>query len=162
MATNKHLETFNQKHIKTGESVIAWGEGYIGEMMGKGKDTQHNGILLVTGDRVVFYRKGFFGEVIESMPLKSITSIERKSMLGHHTVRLHTSHDELSFKTFKKSEEEALIQAIEAGRASNIPPQATARSPDLEAIRQLGELRASGVLTEDEFQSKKNELLSRL
>jgi len=162
MSTNKHLEAFTQKHLKPAESLIVWGEGYIGEMMGKGKDTQHNGILLVTADRVIFYRKGFFGEVIESVPLKTITSIERKSLLGHHTVQLHTSHDALSFKTFKKPDEEALVQAIESGRALGTHSQSTTSSPALEAIRQLGELRASGVLTEEEFQNKKSVLLSRL
>jgi len=32
----------------------------------------------------------------------------------------------------------------------------------MEQLRQLGSLRDSGVLTEDEFQAKKAELLSRL
>jgi hypothetical protein len=130
-------------------------------MMGSGKDKQHNGILVVTAERVVFYRKGFLGEVIESIPLKSVTSIERKSMLGHHTVRLHTSHDALAFKTFKKPEEELLVQAIETGRSSG-PVSVAHGGNHLESIRQLGELRSAGVLTEEEFQAKKTELLAKL
>lgn len=159
--TNKHLSSFSQKHLKLGEAITTWGEGYIGEMMGKGKDQQHNGILLVTPDRVVFYRKAFLGEVIESIPLKSITSIERKSVLGHHTVQLHTSHDALAFKTFKKPDEESLIAAIEAGR-STVPAPTPKMDNHLDAIRKLGELRATGLLTEDEFQTKKTELLAKL
>lgn len=84
--------------------------------MGQGKDKQHNGALIVTGQRVAFYRKGFLGEVIETIPLKSITSIERKSTLGHRVIRIHTSHDDLEFKMFSKDAELALIEAIEAGR----------------------------------------------
>lgn len=170
MSDNKHVKAFQEKHAKAGESIASWGEGYIGEMMGKGKDTQHNGVLLVTGERVVFYRKGIFGEVIESIPLKAITSIERKSLLGHRTVRLHTSHDDLTFKTFKKEDEAALVAAIEAGRSapsSTDPvgvglPQPTPTPSPLEAIRQLGDLKAAGLLTEAEFESKKAALLSRI
>lgn len=50
--------------FRCGEQIVAWGEGYIGEMMGKGKDAQHNGVLSITGSRAAFYRKGLFGEVI--------------------------------------------------------------------------------------------------
>ncbi|WP_318464765.1 PH domain-containing protein [Photobacterium leiognathi] len=80
---SKHVTKFREKHLKPNESVIAWGDGYIGEMMGSGDKTQHNGVLIVTETLVAFYRKGFIGEVLETIPLKSITSIERKSTLGH-------------------------------------------------------------------------------
>jgi hypothetical protein len=82
-------------------TVVATLEGYIGTIMGQGKNQQHNGQLIVTNQRVVFYRKGFLGEVFETIPLSKITSIEQKSFLGHRAVTLHTSHDELSFKTFE-------------------------------------------------------------
>lgn len=114
---SKHVEAFRQRHAKSNEQVVAWAFGYAGQMMGKGKATQQNGVLLVTGDRVVFYRKGFFGEIIETISLKQITSIERKSLLGHRTIRLHTSHDAMEFKTFKKEAEKEIVDAIEAGRS---------------------------------------------
>jgi hypothetical protein len=117
MQGSRHVAAFRARHAKPDEQVLAWGFGYIGEMMGKGKATQHNGVLLVTGERVVFYRKGIFGEIIQTIPLKLITSIERQSLLGHRTVRLHTSHDAMEFKTFKKESEKEIIDAIEAGRS---------------------------------------------
>ncbi len=40
--------------------------------------------------------------------------------------------------------------------------QAGCPGSDLEAIRKLGELKEKGVVTEDEFQRKKQELLSRV
>lgn len=116
MQGSKHVAAFRERHAKPTEQVLAWGFGYIGRMMGKGKTAQHNGVLLVTGERVVFYRKGLFGEIIQTIPLKNVTSIERQSLLGHRTVRIHTSHDELEFKTFKSGAEKEIIDAIEAGR----------------------------------------------
>ena len=41
------------------------------------------------------------------------------------------------------------------------PPPAPGPSP-VDAIRALGDLRAAGLLTEDEFQTKKTELLGRI
>ncbi len=117
MKEPKHVTAFKSRHAKPTETVLAWAEGYIGELMGQGKKAQHNGVLMVTDHRVVFYRKGLFGEVIETIPLKSLTSVERLSTLGHRTLRLHTSHDALEFKTFDKDAERAVADAIEERRA---------------------------------------------
>ena len=165
-AESKHVAKFRTKHLKQGEQVVAWGEGYIGEMMGSGKKAQQNGALIVTGGRVAFYRKGFFGEVIETIPLKAITSIERKSFMGHRSIRLHTSHDALEFKSFKKEQDQALVDAIEDGRHGGAQPvAAVVAAPEgdaMAALAKLGELKAAGVLTEEEFSTKKSELLARL
>ena len=61
---NKHSKAF-EKRLLENEEVIQVAEGYIGKMMGKGDDTQHNGSLLLTNQRVVFYRKGMLGEVLK-------------------------------------------------------------------------------------------------
>jgi hypothetical protein len=60
-----------------GEQIISSSEGYIGKMMGSGKDTQYNGELILTDQRLVFYAKRVFlsPEVYKSMPLKQISSI---------------------------------------------------------------------------------------
>lgn len=164
---SKHVAKFRDRHIKPGEEVVASGVGYIGEMMGKGKNTQQNGVLIVTGARVAFYRKGIFGEVLETIPLKAITSIERKSFMGYRSIRLHTSHDSLEFKSFNKEIDQQLADAIDSGRhgVSEAPITTTAATSGvsaMEALSKLGELKAAGILTEEEFSSKKAELLSRL
>lgn len=166
-AESKHVVKFKAKHLQPGEQVVAWGEGYIGKMLGSGKDAEKTGVLIVTGARVVFYRTGIFGEVNESMPLKSITSIERKSFMGHRTIHIHTSHDSLEFKSFKKEQDQSLIEAIEAGRSEVASPTAAPVSPQgsvdpMAALSKLADLKAAGVLTEDEFNSKKAELLARV
>lgn len=162
---NKHTQAFMAKHAKSGESVIAEAEGYIGQMMGRGKDAQHNGVLVVTAQRVAFYRKGILGEVIETIPLKSITSVERKSMMGHRVLRIHTSHDALEFKTFSAEGEQALVKAIEDGRdgaaAGHGGTDGGGVSP-VQAVRELAALRDAGVISDAEFEAKKAELLARI
>lgn len=163
MKDNKHVSKFEANHLNPGETVLRWGEGYIGKVMGQGKDKQHNGVLIVTGQRVAFYRKGFLGEVIETIPLKSITSIERKSTLGHRVIRIHTSHDDLEFKMFSKEAELALIEAIEAGRG--VKTETPATEPTLtgqdpyEQLKKLSDLKESGIISEEEFQTKKSKLM---
>lgn len=57
-------------------------------------------------------------------------------MMGHNTFRLHTSHDALTFKTFNKAQDDALVRAIEAGRSSDVAsmmPRLSATTPAPEA-----------------------------
>lgn len=161
-----HVTAFEKAKAKPGEQVVEFLEGYIGEMMGSGDKTQHNGALIVTNERVVFYRKGWFGEVFETIPLTALTSVEQKSLLGHRQLRLHTSHDDLSFKTFEKSEQfDKAYNAIEKGRgkpaASAAAPAAAAVDP-LAQLKTLGELHKSGVITTEEFEAKKATLMARI
>ena len=165
---SKHIVSFRKSHLKSGDKVIAFADGYMGKFTGKGKDTPHNGSLIVTNTQAVFHRKGLLGQVLETMPLKSITSIERKSTLGFRTIILHTSHDELTFTTMvAKPEEQSLLDAIELGRESkpvNTSEPVTPVNDDnpLESLKKLGELKDIGLITEEEFQSKKAELMARI
>ena len=133
-------------------------------MMGKGNDTQHNGALIATNQRVVFYRRGLFGEVLETIPYNVITSVEQKSFMGHRTLRLHTSHDDLEFKCLEKKAYSALVTAIDSGRKQSdvLPEVPPSRESPAEMIRMLAELRDTGVLSELEFETKKAKLLDQI
>lgn len=159
-----HLKKFEERHLKPNEKALKYAEGYIGEAMGSGAKAQKNGVLIVTTDRVVFYRKGFLGETIESIPLAKITSIERRSMLGFRTIRLHTSHDKLEFKMI--GDDTNIVTAIEEGRdksqSSALLTQQTSAPDPMGTLKKLAELRDAGIVTEEEFQTKKTALLSTL
>lgn len=158
MGESSHVKTYRARHLGS-RTIRASAEGYIGKMMGSGKDTQHHGALIITDTEVIFYRKGFFGEVNQSIPLKSVTSIEQKSTFGHRNIRIHTSHDDLSFSTLVDKEAyRAVLAALESGRSGSPAPSAN----PLEALRQLGESRAAGVISEADFESKKAALLARV
>lgn len=171
MKENKHVIKFKSSHLKSGENVVAWSDGYIGNVMGTGKNAQHNGVLLVTDLRVTFYRKGIIGEIIQNIPLKSITSIERKSTLGHRVIRLHTSHDDLEFKTFSKEGELQLIDAIESGRGltaialndtNTIIKDEEVKEDEFSKLQKLAKLKEAGIISEEEYQVKRADLLSRI
>jgi hypothetical protein len=165
---NKHITAFRAAKLKAGENVEFHLEGWIGDMMGKGKDTQRNGQFVLTDQRVCFYRKGILGEVFETIPLAKITSVECLSRMGYRVIRLHTSHDELAFKTFEAKElfDQVYdrLETIRHDEAQYSAPSAPANgtSDITDQLRKLAELRDAGILTEDEFSNKKAELLARL
>lgn len=163
---SKHVANFKTRHAEPGEEVVAAAEGYIGKAMGSGKDTQQNGAMIITSTRAVFYRKGWLGEILETMPLKGVTSVERKSLLGHRVIRLHTSHDQLEFKTFDKDGEAALAKAIDAGRQAAGAPHDIAMSPEtfdpVERLKKLAGLKEAGLVTDEEYEAKRTELVGQL
>jgi hypothetical protein len=163
---NKHITAFRATKLKPGETVEAHLEGWIGEMMGKGDKAQRNGAFVLTTERACFYRKGLLGEVLETIPLAKITSVETLSRMGYRVLWLHTSHDELAFKTFEaKPLFDSVYERLEALRhgPAEAPIQAAASGESItDQLRKLGELRDAGILTDAEFTTKKTELLARL
>jgi hypothetical protein len=94
--------------------------------------------------------------------------VERRSSFGSQTVK--AAEDENSM-VFIKTDEAAFLQLRDRveeaqynlSRPPGSVPPAVPAGPDIMAqLKQLGQLRDAGVLTEEEFASKKAELLSRL
>lgn len=71
-------------------------------MMGTGKDKQYNGALILTNERLAFVQKGLVGEIFQTLPFEKVTSIETRSFMGYRMIAFHTSHDDLTFKTFER------------------------------------------------------------
>lgn len=157
---NAHIRTFRQEKLMPGETLVGHLEGWIGEKMGQGERIRHNGQFILTNERVCFYRKDPFEEVFETIPLSKISSVETLSLMGYRVLRLHTAHDDLEFKTLEpKTLFDEVLAQLERLRneASTAPAEFIT-----DQIKKLGELRDGGLLTEDEFNAKKAELLARL
>lgn len=161
-----HYLHFIQTKKQPDETPLLFLEGWIGEMMGNGKDTQHNGCLILTDKRAVFSRKGVFGEVFQAMPLSKMSSVETRSTMGYRVLTMHTSHDELRFKTFEAAPlfEQTYNRIEELRHQAETAVTSPARSADspLDMIAKLAGLRDAGVLTDEEFAAKKRDLLEKL
>lgn len=129
----KHLKAFRNSKLKPSEKILGHLDGWIGEMMGQGDKQQHNGQFVLTNLRVCFYRKGVLGEVFQTIPVGNITSIETLSRMGCRVLRLHTSHDDLAFKTFESKELfETVCDALESARLDKqplLPPNEVVAAP---------------------------------
>lgn len=103
----------------------------------------------------------------EVTPVRSITSVQasKDGMLytkvtafaSGNNIEFRFAHDEA--QRFKDTLMRLVLQGPPAPAAAPQPPP----QPDvMDQLRNLGELRDAGILSEDEFSAKKTELLSRL
>jgi hypothetical protein len=108
---SKHVAAFEGQHLQTGESVVTW----IGAWLREGGPFP--GALIVTTSRVAYYRKGFFSEALQTMPLRAVTSIERVSgMKTRNRIRIVAAGDDLDVLLSHKGNMHHVAAAIEQGR----------------------------------------------
>jgi hypothetical protein len=148
------------------ETLEADLKGWVDKKTGQGGLIQHKGQFVLTNKRVCFYSKALFEEIFETIPLSKITSVEMSSLMDYRVLRVHTAHDDLEFKTLEpKALFDNVLAHLERLRneptGGSVAPTASADSVT-DQIKKLGELRDAGLLTSDEFNTKKAELLARL
>ena len=125
------------------------------------------GILVLTDVRLLFLFRGVMRQRKEDFPLRLISSVQTKSGWGTGEIKVWVSGNSASISGIVKSDLEPLADAVRQGIATQhaAPPTApSAESADdpYEALRKLASLRDAGVLTEEEFETKKQDLLGRI
>lgn len=157
------LKKFRERQLRSGETIRGWGSGYIGKMMGQGSDTQSNGVLVVTDLRSVFYSKSWLSERVETIMHDKVSSVERSSMLGHHTLTVHTFGNSLEFKCMDGGQADTLYALIDELKGGAQPAAAAAPQPAAsvgDQLEKLVNLRERGVLSDEEFAAQKAKLLA--
>ena len=143
-----------------------------------------NGQITVSGDWLTIHRKGF-GRLGHSkgdrrIPIGSITAVQMRpggmfangfvkfTVPGSPEIRggLNSASSDENAVVFRKkhqAEFDAVRDRVEQYIGRNNAPQAAPAAPDItDQLKKLGELRDSGVVTNEEFEAKKTDLLSRL
>lgn len=171
MAKLDKLVAQAQDHLEPGETVRAAVQGQY-EVKIMGSDTVRAGVLIATDRRLVFYAKKLTGYDLESFPYRSISSFEQsKNMMGH-AVTFFASGNRVHMKWIPINTDlaaftSAVKQSMTPEPSAPAPAPAAAAAPapggDVMAqLKQLGELRDAGIVTPEEFDAKKAELLGRL
>ena len=161
--TNEDYKSFEKNALRKDEKVLDVVLGFIGEMMGKGKDRQHNGVLVCTNQRVVFYSKGFFSEVNRSIPINKISSIDLDKGLILTSITIHTSNDEIKVRGVQKEELKKFQDTLEETRDNQDTNTTTIQQDDpIEKIKKLSELKNQGIISDEEFEKKKKELMDKV
>jgi hypothetical protein len=148
----------------------------------------HTGTVLWDEDFVTIRRTGFnarmtVGKGEKRIPISSITSVqwkpagamvngfiqfsagggnESRSRFGAQTLDAVKDENSVVFTKKQMAGFEVLRGEIEQMIARRNRPAAPAGPDHLAQLKQLGELRDAGILTEDEFTTKKAEILGRL
>ena len=108
----------------------------------------------VFSDRVVKFQKRWTGDVVEEISLKNVTSVEiSKGLLP--TVTVYASGNNITFKVGVEA------QKI-AATIRELIPKSSSGTTSLDPVSQvekLAQLLEKGLLTKEEFDKKKNEIL---
>lgn len=150
------------EHLWEGESVDRMTTGLYGN---------GTGLLVLTDRRLLFVKDGMMSKTTEDFPLSKVSSIQWSSGMLLGTITVFASANKVEIKNVDKGDGKELVDVIRARIApgADAPPPAApaepaaAAGPDLiDQIKRLGELHDAGILTDEEFSTKKAELLARM
>jgi Short C-terminal domain len=106
---------------------------------------------------------------VEMTPVRTISSVQTEKDGFYTKVKVHATGNAIDFKfrheaaALLREQIEALILNYGSQPTVVVAAPAPPAEPDIaDQIRKLGELRDGGLLTAEEFGSKKNELLQRM
>lgn len=152
-------------HLWEGESVRNMTTGQYGKGIG---------LLVLTDRRLLFILEGVMSQQTEDFPLDKISSVQWNAGFATGTVIVFASGNKAEIKSVQKEDGKEITDLIRA-RLSGGPsaiagpaqqqeaPPASSVEPDLfEHIRKLGQLHDAGILTDEEFATKKAEILARM
>ena len=121
---------------------------------------------MLTDARLLFFLRRVERPSLD-LPLGSIAKVTSTSGLSTGEVDLEVGEDVLAVSRIVKADVEPLAHAVRlaieaAPQDVKSPEQQGERVDPFEAMERLSALRDRGVLTEEEFAAKKQELLDRL
>jgi hypothetical protein len=152
-----------QEHLEDNEQVLTAVQGAY-EVKRMGSDSARKGALIATDRRVVFYAKKMTGYDLESFPYDHISSIDMSKGMTGHSITLYASGNKTHIKWIdKKQDVPGFVSTVrgrmKGGTGDGAAAPATSEPDAADQIRRLGQLRDEGLLTEEEFQAKKAQLL---
>lgn len=147
-------------------------EGERVDMMTSGTYGAGTGIVVLTDRRLFFLKDGVMSKTSEDFPLSKISSVQWSSGMLLGKIIVFASGNKAEVVNVQKTDGKAITDAVRARLTETAQPSAALQSPGAateeakpdvyEQLAKLGELRNAGVLTDEEFETKKAELLSRI
>lgn len=166
-AKNRAGITFGgNREIKKLESHL-W-EGERVEHLATGRYGGGEGLVALTERRLFFLKDGVMKQTSEDFPFTKISSVQWDSGMMFGTIIVFVSSNRATIDRVIKGVGRQMVDTIRArisgGEAKPAPaPASTPAAPDVMGqLKQLGELRDAGVVTPEEFETKKADLLKRL
>jgi delta 1-pyrroline-5-carboxylate dehydrogenase len=115
-------------------------------------------------------------DAYEMLPITQITSVaNRKDGLLYHLVEVQTAGGTVGFRVSRDDAaafRQAILNLMQVRAATPLTVQVANTAPDsspttttndhVTQLQQLAQLRDAGILTDEEFASKKQEILSRI
>lgn len=164
------IKTFgSKKNIEKVEAMLWEGEHVVFIMptnaaihsVNTRNKTKLSGVFALTNQRVLFHHKAGFSEAIEAFELNEIKSVDSSGngISGGH-ISIHTMTKTLDILvTYKKDVMQEIQNAIYTAIDAYNNTDKTVSGNDLGQIEKLHDLYKQGIITQEEFQIKKKQLL---
>ncbi len=156
LGLKKELRTL-PSHLAEGEQVINLSSGMYDGM---------NGLVVLTVRRVIFISAGIVKQRFEDFGYDKITSVQTSSGMMFGELTLHASGNKAAMTQIIKERAKEIGEYVRnqiwgSGPAVRPTQTAPADAPldEADQIRKLAELRDQGILTQDEFDAKKRQIL---
>jgi len=150
---------FGKRELKALPSIL-WEDERI-EAAVQGLYNSKMGMLVATDRRLIFVDKGLFGGLtVEDFPYDRITSIQYETGLVQGKIRVYASGNRADIEAVTKALVQPFAESIRARISSGSSATKTAVDDIVGKIERLGELRAQGVLSDEEFSAAKARLIA--
>ncbi len=153
-----------RKEIKQLPNIL-WEDERV-ERIVQGSYNDGLGVLVATNKRLVFVDKGIVGLRVEDFPYDRISSIEYSTGLLGGKLTFFASGNRAEIKYVPKDQCRNFAEYVRARSTApsshaSAPPAtiASAESSVIEQLKELGQLKEQGILTEEEFTAQKAKLL---
>ncbi|WP_442576344.1 DUF4429 domain-containing protein [Microbacterium sp. F51-2R] len=143
-------------HLHDGETV---------RIIAQGSYEGNQGIVALTDARLLFLFHGIVGRAKEDFPLRLISSVQTKSGFGAGELKIFVSGNNAVISGVITSDLDPLADAVRAELAAqhSVVKSTAPSTPDpFEAMQKLAALRDAGILSDEEFEVKKKDLLDRM
>jgi len=164
------LDEAKQRLFGSGEKLFCVVKG-VAYKIEKRRAREHRsrktGLLLITNKRAMFYAPQIFGRYDQLIfPYDQISSVNcHKGIIGDE-LQLQVASDNVTIHAIPKGDGDIAAQNIRDLIATmKAQPSIAVTAPQtdiVDQIEKLGKLKEKGLITEEEFERKKNELLKRL
>lgn len=157
----KHLDGVRE-HLEHDEEIIKYLYGMYDSTM-LGEKTKRNGVMVGTDKRVIFYGKKTFGYNLETIDYSKISSVDYSKGYVFGKMKIYTSGNDIEFETAMEIEAKEFMQIIkekqhEPKQQSTTIINEPSKSP-AEQIKEYKELLDLDIISQEEFDAKKKELL---
>lgn len=140
-------------------------EGETVEQMTTGMYGKGNGLVVLTDRRLLFVQDGVLSKTTEDFPIDKVSSVQWTSGMLTGDIVIFASGNKSQIKSVNKDDGRQMVDRIRhrlsAPSAAPTTALAAVAGP-IEQLKKLGELRDANILTQEEFETKKAELLSRV
>lgn len=124
--------------------------------------------MVLTNQRLFFFEKSLGSETVEEFALSAISSFSVGKKMTGETLQIHASGNNAEIKSMGHGQADAVASAYRNLKTAASQGQTQSQMPNNEGLdpfaqlERLSSLRDKGIVSAEEFEWKKTELLKRM